>query len=490
MSSGEAWGADTQGHSRGLVAGAVALALVGGLVAVAAVATPQSARPVARAVSAVGPSASICTVGDRSADEAAELATIAAVTLHRDSSQPGKLTGFKLNADTSELTLTEPGRGVLLSGVDGSMELTAEGGMAGGSAGAVVTETTSGPRTGLTAAPCLAPATQHWFAGIGSGGSDRTSLVLTNPDDAQAEVDLRYYGRRGRVTVPGSTAVVVPAHARRTVTLGSLDPDAGPYSLDVHAASGRVSAIAQRTRAAKLRPTGVDWQLPSATPGTTVSIAAVPPGPGARTLTVLNPGEARATVQVQVLGLQGLFRPTGAESLDIPPESSASVELSRGIGGDSAGLKLSSDQPVTASVTSSTKVAGQVSDLSVQPATTPCVRNGVSAVATTVSAEAELVVSNPGDTDTALSFEVFNYTGVSLRREEVLVTVGSTATRRLTNDAPSYVVVTVPDRSGVIGGVVLTQTQGDVAGLAGLPLFSTDAYANAPQTRPDPSVGR
>ena len=143
------------------------------------------------------------------------------------------------------------------------MELAAEGGMAGGSAGAVVTETTAGPRTGLTAAPCLAPATQHWFAGIGSGGSDPTSLVLTNPDDAQAEVDLRYYGRRGRVTVPGSTAVVVPAHARRTVALGSLDPDAGPYSVDVRVGSGRVSAIALRTRAAKLKPTGVDWQLPS-----------------------------------------------------------------------------------------------------------------------------------------------------------------------------------------------------------------------------------
>ena len=111
-------------------------------------------------------------------------------------------------------------------------------------------------------------------------------------------------------------------------------------------------------------------------------------------------------------------------------------------------------------------------------------------MATTVSAEAELVLSNPGDTDTPLTFEVFNYTGVSLRREEVLVTVDSTSTRRLINEAPSYVVVTVPEQSSVIGGVVLTQTQGDVAGLAALPLFTTDASALAPETRSDPSVGR
>jgi hypothetical protein len=207
-------------------------------------------------------------------------------------------------------------------------------------------------------------------------------------------------------------------------------------------------------------------------------------------LTVVNPGEVRASVQVQVMGLQGLFRPTGAETVDLPPESSASVELSRGLGGDSAGLELTSDQPVTASVTSSSEVAGQVSDLSVQPATTPWVGDGVSALATTVGAEAELVLSNPGNTDTPVTFEVFNYTGVSLRREDVLVTGDSTATRRLTNDAPSYVVVTVPERSAIIGGIVLTQTQGDVAGLAGLPLASTDASGRAPETRSDPSVGR
>jgi hypothetical protein len=488
MSSGQDWGVDNRRRGPGLLAGAAALALVGGLVVVGGVVTPQSAQPVARPESVVGRSASICTVAEPVAGEPDELTAVAAVA-SSGSSQPGKLTGSKLTGDKAELTVTEPGRGVLLSGVDASVELTAEGGLASGSAGAVVSESTSGPRTGLAAAPCLAPATQHWFAGIGFG-PDRTSLVLTNPDDAQAEVDLRFYSRRGRVAVPGSTAVEVPAHARRTVTLSALDPDAGPYSLDVHAASGRVSAIAQRTRAAKLKPTGVDWQLPSAAPSTTTVIGAIPSGPGARTLTVVNPGEARASVKVQVMGLQGLFRPTGAETLEIAPESSASVELSQGLGGDAAALELSSDQPVTASVTSSSDVAGQVPDLSVQSATTPWVRNGVSALATTVSAEAELVLSNPGDIDVPLSFEVFNYTGVSLRREDVLVTVGGTATRRLTNDAPSYVVVTVPGRSPVIGGVVLTQTQGDVAGLAGLPLSSTDPSARAPDLRSDPSVGR
>ena len=224
------------------------------------------------------------------------------------------------------------------------MELTAEGSMATGSAGAVVTETTSGPRTGLSAAPCLAPATQHWFAGIGSGGSDRTELVLTNPDDAQAQVDLRYYGRRGRVTVPGSTAVVVPAHAQRTVTLGSLDADEGPYSLEVHAASGRVAAVAARVRAAKLKPTGVDWQPASAAPGTTVVIGAIPSGPGARTLTVVNPGEARASVQVQVMGLQGLFRPTGRGDRRPRPGEQC---LGRAQPGSRRRLRCASSSPAT-----------------------------------------------------------------------------------------------------------------------------------------------
>ncbi|HWJ54311.1 MAG TPA: hypothetical protein VNT24_13120, partial [Propionibacteriaceae bacterium] len=77
-----------------------------------------------------------------------------------------------------------------------------------------------------------------------------------------------------------------------------------------------------------------------------------------------------------------------------------------------------------------------------------------------------------------------------LRTDDVLLGPDSTATRRLTSTAPCYLVVKAPDGSGVVGGVVLTQPDGDVAGLATIPLTSPDVASRAPRTELDPSVGR
>ena len=45
---------------------------------------------------------------------------------------------------------------------------------------------------------------------------------------------------------------------------------------------------------------------------------------------VTNSSATRASVAVQVLGLQGPYEPSGAESLDVPPESTATANLEEG----------------------------------------------------------------------------------------------------------------------------------------------------------------
>ena len=101
-----------------------------------------------------------------------------------------------------------------------------------------------------------------------------------------------------------------------------------------------------------------------------------------------------------------------------------------------------------------------------------------------------LIVSNTGDGDAQISFEVLSYDGVMLRTANLVLGPNSTATRRLNSPAPSYVVVKVPAGSSVVGGVVLTQPDRDVAGLATIPLGSPDLSRRAPATQPDYSVGR
>jgi hypothetical protein len=260
--------------------------------------------------------------------------------------------------------------------------------------------------------------------------------------------------------------------------------------LAIQASEGRVAAVARRTRTSGLTPAGVDWQLPSSSPSTTTLIPSVPSDAGARQLVVTNPSTTRAAVTVEVLGIQGPFAPAGADAVEIQPESSATLDLAPGLAGEAATIRLTSDQPVTGAVISTSQRSGAQADLAVQSAAAPLVRTGVSALATADNVDAELSISNGGANDTPVTFEILSLQGVVLRSDDVLLTPGTTATRRLSSPAPSYVVVHVPAGSAVVGGVVLTQSDGDIAGLATVPLTSPDLASRAPSTRPDPAVGR
>jgi hypothetical protein len=438
----------------------------------------------------VGRTTTICTTSAAPSGEPAGKTEVSAVSVREAPGRTGLLTGSTIKSKPSELKLTEPGKGAQQSGVTSPVVISADGSMASASSAVIVGDVMDGPEVGLKAAPCLAPATSHWFSGLGATDADRTDLILSNPDDAQAQVDLRFYGRSGRVAVPGSPGVLIRGHESRTVSLSSLVEVEGVLSVAVQASEGRVTAVAKRTQTDQLKPAGVDWQIPSASPSTVVVIPGVPEGPGERELVVTNPSRTRARVAVQVLGFQGPYEPSGAASLDVPPESTATVSLEDGLARQAASVKLTSDLPVTGSVTSTSRRGGAGIDLAVQSAAVPLIRSGVSAVATSNVADSELIVSNSGDGDVQLSFEVLSYEGVRLRTDDVVLGPNSTATRRLNSPAPSYLVVKVPDDSSIVGGVVLTQPDRDVAGLATIPLGSPDLASRAPATRPDYSVGQ
>jgi hypothetical protein len=469
----------------------VALALVGLLVVGVGGTAVEAASPTFRPtrIPLVGRTTTICNVTEP-AGRSEATAGVAAVVSRQAPGREGQLTATPLGENKASLTITEQGKGKQLPAVDGPVVLAGVGVMATASSAAAFSEATEGVDAGLMAAPCLAPATSHWFTGLGASDTDRTELILTNADDAQAQVDLRFYGRNGRVVVPGSPGLVIDARSSRTVTLSSLVTVEGPLGLAVQAGQGRVTAVAKRTRSDDLKPIGVDWQIPTAAPALSLAIPGVPEDEGARELVVTNPGTERASVTVQVLGLQGPFAPIGAETVVVPAEGSAAVDVEPGLAGEAGTVKLVSDQPVTGAVISTSKRDGAQADIAVQSSGVPLVRTGVSALATIRSTDSELVLSNTGTEDSAVSFDVLSFDGVVLRTDDVLLGPDSTATRRLTSTAPSYVVVRVPDGSSVVGGVVLTQPEGNVAGLTTIPLTSPDVASRAPRTELDPSVGR
>ncbi len=337
-----------------VVAALVGVALVGGgggLLPVERASVPSSRIPL------VGRVTTVCAAASADAAQAGQT-TVSAVVVRQAPGREGKLTGTPLAATDPAFTLTEQGKGTQLPDATTPVLLAGEGVMATAGSGAVLTRATEGSDAGLAAAPCLAPATSLWFAGLGASDSDRTELVLTNPDDAQAEVDLRFYGRLGRVIVPGSPGLVIDARSSRTVSLTSVVKADGPLGLVVQASKGRVAAAARRTLSDDLTPAGTDWQVPSFAPSAELVIPAVPEGDGGRQLVVTNPGLDRASIAIQVLGLQGAYAPSGAETIEVAAESSASVDLAPGLAGEAGTIRLSSDRPVTAAVISSSSRAG------------------------------------------------------------------------------------------------------------------------------------
>jgi hypothetical protein len=471
---------------RAIVLGAVFVAL---LVILGGGTLLRAAAPASQATYSpqVGRTTMICTATPPLSGRAKS--EVSAVALRQAPDRSGSLSASTLDTKPVALKLREPGKGARPFQTDASIVIAADGGMATTSSAVIVDDVKDGTEAGLKAAPCLAPATTHWFSGLGATDEDRTDLILSNPDDAQAQVDLRYYGRSGRIAVPGSPGVVIRGHDTRPVSLTKLQGES-PVSVAVQASQGRVTAVAKRTQTSQIKPAGVDWQLPSTSPAKVVLIPGVPAGEGNRQLVVTNPNNSRATVDVQVLGFQGPYTPSGAGSVDVPPEGTATVNLQPGLAGEAAGIKLTSDVPVTGAVISTSRRSGAGSDLAVQSAAAPLIGSGISALATTNLADTELIISNGGDADAQVSFEVFSYEGVTLRTADVVLAANSTATRRLNSPAPSYVVVKVPDDSSVVAGVVLTQPDRDVAGLATIPLGSPDVASRAPVTRPEYGAGR
>lgn len=460
---------------------AVALVAVGGTLLPAQPGTFRSSP-----LPIVGRTSTTCTP----AAEPGARANLAVAAIRQAPGREGRISATQVGGGAVALRLTEQGTAQLLPGPAQPVILQGEGVMATAAGAMMFSRATSGSLTGLMAAPCGAPNTEHWFVGVGASDDFRTDLVLTNADEGQAEVDLRFYGRTGLVVVPGSPGLVIEGRSSRTVSLRALVEDEGPLTVAVRASVGRVSAMALDRRSAGLQPRGADWQPSSVPPATSLVIPAVPEGSGRRTLTVANPGRERAEVAVELLGIEGPFAPTGAEALVVPPESSATVDLAAGLARQAGNVRLSSTRPVTAAVESLSSVADEAPDLAVQPAVAPVNRAGIVPLAIVAGLDGEFTLGNAGPAEVNVSFEVFSYTGASLRQDDIVIIPGGSATRRLTSPAPAFLVVRAPSGSAVYGGVNYTGSVGGAAGLATVPITSPDRAGLTPQARFDPSLGQ
>ncbi len=252
----------------------------------------------------------------------------------------------------------------------------------------------AGGDRGLSAAACMPPATDHWFTGVDIRPVAQSEVVVANLDGTPVSVDLTAYGQDGRFAAP--RGVRVDGNSVQTISLGTLDRLAGPITLEVSSSDGRVAAfVRQRTWQADV-PLGADWLEASSAPATALVVPGIPAGEGVRTLVLTNPGDRTATVTVGSLGKGGPAGLAGIDQVEVPPETTRSVDLVTGLDGQPGALTITATQPVTAGVWLDAGGGDARHDPAYTVATRPLPGDSVLPLAVGRGASTLLQLANPG----------------------------------------------------------------------------------------------
>ncbi|HEU5222297.1 MAG TPA: DUF5719 family protein [Candidatus Lumbricidophila sp.] len=177
----------------------------------------------------------------------------------------------------------------------------APGMLAGAQSQTIATETLAG----LASTTCAEPLADSWLVG-GTTGVGRTSLViLTNPSNAPATVDLTVTDEHGAVASNVGKRVNVPANSQRVLSLAGIAPDLLEPVVHVQSRGAKVAAFLMQSAINGLVPAGADLVPAIAAGFTSLTI----PGfvvPQALAAPVGDEDNSDATAAVRVFAPQGV----------------------------------------------------------------------------------------------------------------------------------------------------------------------------------------
>jgi len=231
-----------------------------------------------------------------------------------------------------------------------ALEVRTRGGLAPGLVASQVTQDSFSASRGLASQPCLGPDTTWWFVGGGSTAGRDSDLVLVNPEETPADVEVSISGPDGIVTTPQLRGLVVEPRSRIVVKLSREAPRLPAAAWRVTVRQGRVVAALSDKQTEGFVPQGADWIPASADPATRVLIPGVIGGPGGRQLLVHAPGELAATVRVRLITTGGSFVPQAVSEVEVPAGAVVAVDLDEALQGEDATVDLQSDVPIVAGV--------------------------------------------------------------------------------------------------------------------------------------------
>lgn len=225
-----------------------------------------------------------------------------------------------------------------------------------------------GDLAGLAASTCGFPAEASVLVGGGVEPGRSGRVVLSNPGTTTATVDLVLLTPQGPVSPPAAQALAVPAGTSRDVLLEGLVDPTPALAVGVTARGGAVVAHLVDTRISGVRAQGVE-QVAATQPATDLTLPGLRPGPSVTaTLRLANPGSAPAAVGWQLAGPDGAVAQQGETVATVPAGSVAEVPLDGLRGPDlpeAFAVRVTSDQPVAATVEVRLERAGGLADLAV-----------------------------------------------------------------------------------------------------------------------------
>lgn len=344
-----------------------------------------------------------------------------------------------------------------------------------------------GPERGLSAITCGGARTDTWYVGVRSDDQHQASVDVINLDATEAEVALTFYGPDGRVASAGSRGLSVPAHGSRTIPLGPLLSSDQPVSVRVEATAGRVVSYIRVIRWDGTTPLGAEWVPESAPPAETAVVPGVPAGKGNRTLVITNPTERVVQASVEILSDGGAFEPVGAEGLDLPPQSTRTLDLKPGLSGQPGSIRLSATGEVLAGIEASRGGNAAKDDVTVLASTVPLGGEGATVWAGPAVRKA-LVLANAESAEATAQVVMSAQDGTSVSTEEVVVPAYSSV--ELASPEDRVVTWSVTSASLSLRGVVIAHgSVGSAGGLTSLALTGARTESDAPRLIPDPFVG-
>lgn len=201
---------------------------------------------------------------------------------------------------------------------------------------------------GMASTACAPAASEFWFVGGGAIAGRQTRVVLVNPDQSSAVVDVIIHGPEGLIDAPAGRGLVVKGEDRLVVRLDVLAPGVTATAVHVLARTGRIGASIDDEQRTGLSTVGTDWIPQAALPATRVYVPGIVNGAGARVLSIGAPGEDDAIVDIRVIAPDGTFAPAERSRVEVSADSVVTLDMAPVLDKRPATLELTSNVPIVA----------------------------------------------------------------------------------------------------------------------------------------------